>query len=239
VLSGQALSGQVLSGQAPSVRAPTARLLPESETIDLVPLIGKVRASPLDPPYIRELTRWYLWSIGAFLGAGAIAALASLASRWARGKTATSGSIVVLVAFWSSALVLGLVSTPLANRWSEGFVFTWPVSVFVIHQWVLVAVVGSTRPSSRKLPDWIAPAAVLSFVAVCAVYYDLCRRLNLPVAWVFLAGLLPSWLLAVPLAYRFPRVRGAWVWTLWTMALFSLYFWAAAGWLWLREYGRQ
>jgi hypothetical protein len=131
------------------------------------------------------------------------------------------------------AFLLGLAATPVANRLCDQFVFTWPVSVFVVHQAVLGVIVGSTRPSGTALPRWLAPTAAVVLVAACAAYYDLCRLLNLAMAWVFLMGLLPSWPLAVPLAYCGKRIRRTLTRTLWAAAAFSLYFWASAGWLWV------
>jgi len=40
-------------------------------------------------------------------------------------------------------------------------------------------------------PGWVAPAAVVAFVLACVVHYDMCRPLNLAVAWVFLVGFPP------------------------------------------------
>jgi len=249
------------AGQAqPAGAAPT----PEpaaGEPFDLVRLIGEEREYPFDPPDLAEFTRWYLWSLaGAFLGAGVIALVAGLACRSLVGRTKRSGArqgtpafggrrsapstlratfgapgpSVPSAVFWSAAFLLGLLTTPLANRLSQGFVFTWPASVFVMHQMVLVAVVGSTRRSGPKLPRWIAPAVVFAFVVACLAYYDLCRRLNLAVAWVFLVGFLPSWPLTVPLAHRIHKHGGFILPALWAVVAFTLFFWASAGCLWAR-----
>jgi hypothetical protein len=104
----------------------------------------------------------------------------------------------------------------------------------VVHQLVLVAVVWSAKQPVSRLPRWVAPVAVFAFVAMCGGYYDLCRRLNLAVAWVFLTGFLACWPLAVPLAYRFPKLRGAMGHALWAILAFTLYFWASAAVLWVR-----
>jgi len=99
---------------------------------------------------------------------------------------------------------------------------------------VLMAVVGSSRRSGPKSPGWVAPTAVFAFVLACVAYYDLCRRLNLAVAWVFLVGFLPSWPLTVPLAYLSPKFRGLILTALGAVVAFTLFFWASAGCLWLR-----
>jgi hypothetical protein len=118
-----------------------------------------------------------------------------------------------------------------ANRVSDGFVFTWPLSVFVVHELVLAAVASSQRISGKGVARWLGPAAAVGFVAVCAGYYDLCRLLNLPMAWVFLIGFIPSWPLAVPLALRLGRIQGAWSHWFWASSAFTLYFWASGAWL--------
>jgi len=108
--------------------------------------------------------------------------------------------------------------------------------VFVLHQIVLTAVVGSGRRSDADPPPWVAPAAVFAFVLACVAYYDLCRRLNLAVAWAFLAGFLPSWPLTVPLA-RIPPSRGSlFLRLVGILAAFSLFFWASAGCLWAHAF---
>lgn len=219
---------------APTDTMRPAALAAQGEPFDWVRLIGKEREFPFDPPDRAELTRWYLWSlVGAIGGAALIAAVAWLA---ALKKPAASRRPFACSVFWLGALVLGLALTPLANHMCEGFVFTWSASLFVVHQLVLVAVLGTTRRFGQRLSEWLAPLAVWGLVLVCLGYYELCRRLSLALAWVLLTGFLPSWPLAVPLAGRLLRAGGvAWTAVL-TVLAFSLYFWASAACLWLRAW---
>jgi len=246
------------SQQAQPDRATPAPEPPAGDPFDFVRILGKEREYPFDPPDLAEFTRWYVWSlVGPFWGAGVLALLARLILRSRAGgpeqgeprresceeagarrfapsvlHEAKPGWTIVSAVFWLSAFLLGLLTTPLANRLSDGFVFTLPASVFVVHQMVLTAVVRSGRRSDAAPPRWVAPAAVFAFVLACLAYYDLCRRLNLAVAWVFLAGFLPSWLLTVPIARQYTPRGGAFLQFVGLIAAFSLFFWASAGCLW-------
>jgi hypothetical protein len=214
--------------------APAAET-PASGPFDPVRLIGKEREYPFDPPDLIELTRWFLWSLGALLGAGLTSGSAGAACGRIRGSPPALAAHLPSMLFWLLAFTLGLATTPLANRLSEGFVFTWPVSVFVVHELVLAAVVWSQSHPEGRLARWAGPVAAVAMVATIAAYYDLCRLLNLPMAWVFLIGLVPSWPLAVPLARRLGSIRGVLVHTLWASAAFALFFWASAAWLWVHN----
>jgi hypothetical protein len=96
----------------------------------------------------------------------------------------------------------------------------------------LLAVVRSQRPTGTSLPGWIAILAVVGFIVVCVAYYDLCGRMNLAPAWVFLLGFLPSWPLAIPAARREADHRGLLGNALCIVLAFTLFFWgsAACGW---------
>ncbi len=76
--------------------------------------------------------------------------------------------------------------------------------------------------------------AVVAFVLACVVYYDMCRRLNLAVAWGFLVGFLPSWPLTVPLARLSPKYGWIGLPVFGAVLAFSLFFWTSAGCLWAR-----
>jgi len=217
-----------LAASAPSAAEPLL-----DEPADLVWLVGKEREYPFDPPGATELARWYVWSLLGSLASAAL--IAALVYGLAAGVPATWRRRVGCVVFWTAAFALGLVVTPLANRWSEGFVLTWPASIFVAHQVALGSILGSKRPAGAVFPRWVGPFAAICLVLVCVGYYDLCRRLSLAPAWVFLMGFLPSWPLAVPLAHRLLRDRGVWINALWVILTFSLYFWASAGCLWLKN----
>jgi outer membrane protein assembly factor BamB len=208
---------------------------PASEPFDLVRLIGREREYPFDPPDLNELTRWYLWSLGALAAAGLAAWLAGLACRRTGGSPSLLAARVPAALFWLLAIMLGLAATPVANWVSDGFVFTWPLAVFVVHELVLAAVVSSQRISGQRVARWVGPAAAVGLVAAFAAYYDLCRLLNLPMAWVFLIGLIPSWPVAVPLAHRLGRIQGVLSHWFWASAAFTLFFWASAAWLWVHN----
>jgi hypothetical protein len=138
--------------------------------------------------------------------------------------------------FWLVALVLGVAGTPLYNRLDEGFVFTWPVTLFAGQQLALMAILHARHNPQRGVLAWLSLAAVLGLLVVCLAYYDVCRRLTLAITWVFLMGFLPSWPLAIPAAASLLRRRRGWVVALWTLLAFSLYFWASSGFIFARTF---
>jgi outer membrane protein assembly factor BamB len=204
---------------------------PEGEPADLVWLIGREREYPFDPPDLRELTRWYLWSLLGSLGGAAIVAalIYGTAARVSPNPRLRLGRS----AFWTAVFLLAMAVTPLANRFEQGFVFTWPVAVFAAHQLALVAIVGSQRRTGSGLRGWLATCAVVGFVVVCVGYYELCRRLNLAPAWTFLMGFLPSWPAAIPAARRLLDHRSLLGNAICIVLAFTLFFWgsAACGWM--------
>lgn len=129
--------------------------------------------------------------------------------------------------FWSAAFVFGILGTPIFNRWTGTFIFTWPVCLFVAHQMAINTIVWSGQsPRPGRAEFWSLLAGVF-FLATCLAYYLACRRLSMATEWAFLLGFLPSWLIAVPTAYRFRRGVRLIGDVLWVLLAFTLFFWAA------------
>lgn len=213
-------------------RSPRVSPPPETtggEPADMVWLLGKEREYPFDPPDRAEWTAWYVWSLLGSLGGAAVAAMMFRLVTGRSPDRRRRSSIV----FWSAAFLLGLAMTPLANRCTDRFVLTWPVSVFVVHQFVLVAIFRSQRQPITTFARWAAPCAAILFVLFCFGYYELCRRLNVAPAWLFLLGFLPSWPFAIPVANRLLRGGKVGPTAVWIVLAFSVFFWssAAAGWV--------
>jgi hypothetical protein len=190
---------------------------------NLTRLIGAEREYPFELPDWRELTRWYLFSLGALIPAGLLAGVLW----WLRGGHWSRLSVAIV--FWGALAVFGIISTPLANRHWSGFVFTWPISLLAIHQIALAAVTWSRQPGRGNRAEWVAVAGASFLVLACLLYVKVTRQLSLAPAWYFVAMLPLAWPLAVPAARRIFR-PGSFVGDLlWMFAVFSVYFWAAAG----------
>ncbi len=196
-----------------------------STAFDFTRLVGGEREFAFDPPDLRELGRWYGFSMLLLVMAGAVGTLIHLALRF---KWPVAAQRLGRIGFYLAALLLAAAGTPVFNRCFDPFIFTWPACLFVVHQVTLNVVVWSGRRPEYKGSRWLAMLAALFFLAMCLAYYLVCRRLSLAIEWIFLMGFLPSWPIAVPTAYRLQR-QGHPIWDfLWAVASFSAYFWSAA-----------
>jgi hypothetical protein len=181
-------------------------------------------------PDMRELMRWYLFSLSALAAAGLIAGVTHGISRCGVRCSRLPAGVV----FWIGLVAFGIIATPLANRYWGHFVFTWPLALIAVHQIALGAVSWSKQPARRATADWIGIAGAGFLVLTCVVYFKLTRQLSLAPAWYFLAALPATWPLAVPAARRLcrpPRLTGD---ILWMLAIFSVYFWVSGGVMLLR-----
>ena len=133
------------------------------------------------------------------------------------------------IALWVGIPVLGVVATPLGNRFSSQFVFTWPVSLLAVHQFALATVFWARQPERGKTAAWCGALGAGFLVLACLAYYDVTRRLGLAPAWYFLPTFLAAWPLAVPAARRLVAAGSLLRDILWMLLTFSLYFSASAG----------
>lgn len=194
--------------------------------IPLNSLVGAERECPFELPDLRELSAWYGFSMGA-IGVSALIAAAVQGGLWRRNGPLARHAAVVL--FWVAVPVLGLLATPVSNRYSSQFVLTWPVTLLASQQIALIAVFWARQPGRGNQARWIAAGGTGVLIAACLAYYELTRRLTMAPAWYFLATLVASWPLALPAAWRSSRRLSLLNDVLWLLATFSLYFAASAG----------
>ena len=147
----------------------------------------------------------------------------------ARPRGLGGKSRLAMPLFFSLAFLFGGLATPVVNKSCGCFALSWPVCLFVAHQTTLVALLWAAPRRTSRVAPWVSLFAVLAFLGVCLLYFDLCRRAGLAPAWVFLFGFLPAWPAAVPAARKMLRGGPAWIQWLWIVVSFSLFFWAAAG----------
>ena len=203
--------------------------IPQSPRLNLARFVGGEREYAFDPADAGELGRWFAFSLVGVLG---VAALVAATVRLPVGmKWPSAGPRVGQGVFWSAAFILGVFGTPVFNRWTGSFVFTWPVCLFVAHQVTLNTVVWANRATSLKRAPWMALLATCLLVGVCLVYFLVCRRLSLATEWTFLLGFLPSWPIAVPAAYQFQRGHRPFRNFAWTLLAFTAFYWSAGAWL--------
>jgi hypothetical protein len=149
-----------------------------------------------------------------------------------RDAVAPCRLLVTRLVFWSSLPVLGVVTTALGNRLFGDFLFTWPAALFSVHQVVLAGMLWSHRHRDEGRARWLPLTAALSLLLACLVYYDLCRRCDLAMMWLFLVGLVPSWPLAVPAAHHMAAAVRPFRDMLGAALAFSAYFWISAAYAW-------
>ncbi|MGD0897882.1 MAG: PQQ-binding-like beta-propeller repeat protein [Thermoguttaceae bacterium] len=200
--------------------------IPKAHRLELAWLVGAEREYPFELPDLSELARWYVLSLGVVAAAGV---LATGVYGVFRLRCRQSARVSARIAFWLGILVLGVLATPLCNRFSGRFVFTWPVSLLAVHQIALGSVFWARQAERGKAAAWCwALGAGLLILALLA-YYDLTRRLSLAPAWYFVPAFLAAWPLAIPAARRLVRPGSLLGDLIWMLLTFSVYFWASGG----------
>jgi hypothetical protein len=224
--------------------ARTASQIPETRRWDAARLIGGERDCPADPPSRREFLRWYAHCLAGVLGGAALLAglTGAVVGGWQRWRM-RAGHVVerrnlgrwVRAVFALAAIALGVVWTWLGNRFSGEFVFTWPAGLFAVQQIVLGTVFWAGRHREVRAARWLPVVAALILLAACVGYYDLCRRCDLAMMWLFLVGLMPSWPRAVPAAYQTAVAVRPCRDMVGAAIAFTAYYWfsAAYAWWWL------
>jgi len=216
------------------VAATPSSLTPQPTRFDLLRLVGGEREYPFDPPGRRELRWWYIRTLlGVFVPAGVLAMCMQLA---VRVRWPLRSSIVGRVAFWCGAFVLGIAATPIWNRICEGFVFTWPASLVVALQALILVILWAQRHDRRKRARWLSLLGTIAFTAIIAGYFQVCRLLGMAMQWVYIPGLIIGFLVATPVGFLLARWGRPWSDWLGATVSFTVYFWAS-GWLlwWLLD----
>ncbi len=202
---------------------------------DLTFLLGHEREYMFDAPEFRDLARWFAVCLVVLIAA----ATATLPARRLNRRSTTPVFLIVCFLF-------GLVATPVAGRFAGEFTFTWPLALFAMYQFAVVAALRAKQathsPSSSLAhhsshfslltsPVTHARLAALALIGVCIGYYLLCRRLSLGMEWTYLVGLLPAWPLAVLAARELLADDHPIFWIGWNILAFTFYFGSSAAFL--------
>lgn len=193
--------------------------LPSRQRFDPGLLLGGEREYPATVPQLSEFALWFAWSLG-LLAVAAAATVATAAATELRGRWLEG-------AFWLAILLAGATGSALLHRFQDTYVFTWPLAL-----WAAFQLAVSFSWNARQAPFWSLPRARsygvgLALLALCGLYFHLCRWLGLAIEWSFLTGFigaLPAALVAAWLAAKY-RPRFAWQPALGYLASFSLYYW--------------
>lgn len=214
------LEQEHLAGARPASEIPQARKL------DLAWLVSGERDCPADPPDMGELVRWYSVSLVCALGGAAL--IAVLVWGIAARKWPNKSPLVVRTVFWGTLLLFGFAATPVGNRLGAPFLFTWPAALFVFHQLALAGIIWGHRRRQHRRSQWVPIASVFFLIIGCVMYFDICRRLDLAMMWVYLIGFLPSWPVTLIAAYQMAAHLKPLRDILWAVPAFTAYYWVSA-----------
>ena len=216
--------------------------IPQGQVQDLASiLIGFEPEYLFDLPTLNWLWRWYWASLLILSAAFAIVHLMQEVIQWVirkvygEAKSIRRQSNTASVFFCVLSFVAAAMGTTVFSRWTEEFIFTWPLCLYIAWQ---VAVANMSKRSVQKskrqrMQSWLA---VLFFLTTCMLYFLLCRRLSLVFEWVFLAGFFAA--LPFNLAGREWFANRSWK-SLWRLTMsglgFTAYFWASVAILFSRS----
>ncbi|HEY8748710.1 MAG TPA: PQQ-binding-like beta-propeller repeat protein [Tepidisphaeraceae bacterium] len=201
-----------------------ATTIPKTVHTNRTWLVGAERDYPFEMPDVRELKRWYLFSLCALAAAAMLAGITFGISRVGLAQQSERPAAIV---FWIGLFTFGTITTPLVNHFSAQFIFTWPLTLIAVHQIALAAVSRPRKPHQDKRIDWPAIASTGLLFLSCLLYFKLTKQLSLIPGWYFLLAFPAAWPLAVPAARRLHRPNSLAQNILWLFAVFTVYFWAA------------
>ena len=224
-----------------------ASAIPQGKFRDIASLLLGVEPEYLfDLPSITWLWRWYLISlIGILGGSFAIVQLCiglfKFASRHVTSREEKAFSWLERLetwAFWIVAFVLGALGTTVISKWTQEFIFTWHICLYVAWH-VAIANLSKRTESRNHLRRIQSIGALLFLLTTCLAYFLLCRRLSLLFEWAFLGGFFA----AVPFNLLSKNDRTGWFsrnrWTkTWQFILtglgFSAFYWSSVAILYCR-----
>lgn len=139
-----------------------------------------------DIPSDQWLTRWFavgmgLLVIGEVIG-WCVAGICSPARREAVRVGVSRGF----------PFIAGCLGTTLLSGWTNDFIFTWPVSLFVSFE-IAASHLRSRAAAVSNSRCWLDRLAVSLWLLTTLTYFLICRRLSLVFEWAFLVGPLGAW----------------------------------------------
>lgn len=160
--------------------------IPQGTTKDLSHILGVEPEYALDPPTWKWLTNWYFVSLAMFV-ASAVVAMPFM--RIPKGEPIAGqrpSQPISTIVFWVVAFCLGALLTRPLSELRGDFVFTWPVSLYVVfHATVYRVRLRKTDPAGQPVHDRIQ---LFVFALAAGFYYLACRMVSLVTEWVFLCG---------------------------------------------------
>ncbi|MDV6030161.1 MAG: PQQ-like beta-propeller repeat protein [Phycisphaera sp. RhM] len=88
--------------------------------------------------------------------------------------------------FLTLSMISCMAAGPLLSHAFNEFIFTWPGCLYLVFQHAIS--VAQFRRSDQHASRWHGRATAFGFIAMCYVYFVICREHNLVSAWVFLCA---------------------------------------------------
>ncbi|QDV49785.1 outer membrane protein assembly factor BamB family protein [Gimesia fumaroli] len=132
-----------------------------------------------DIPSPAWLASWFYWCLGLLIASLIVAAVPAcfVAAKRRMG--------VWTIGYRTLAFISGALGTTWISYWTQEFVFTWPLCLFIALEPVLASV---QFRNVKKTSFWRDRLPVVWFLFVFVLYFLLCRRLSLVFEWAFLAA---------------------------------------------------
>jgi hypothetical protein len=88
------------------------------------------------------------------------------------------------------AFFLGALGTTLLSQYQQEFYFTWVVCLYLTFEPVIGMLRKRKKDSLSVSQKWGERLMLIVFLAVCVLYFLMCKRLSLVFEWTFLSGFL-------------------------------------------------
>ena len=135
-----------------------------------------------DLPSPQWLWNWYCWSSGLLLASFILATAPAYCVRRDRRL------LTWIYSYRFLAFIAGALGTTWISYWTQEFIFTWPLCLFISLEPVLASVKIGNASKAPQISYWKDRFPLICFLFISILYYLVCRRLSLVFEWAFLAG---------------------------------------------------
>lgn len=226
-------SPELCAAMNASTRPPPGR----SWSVNLQTLATALGVRPSDThsiPSIRQFVSWYGFSLATIAIALPMAWMVGfiLAAKSVQPKLASCANSKpnYRILFLASLMLSGFTGPLVLSRWSNAFIFTWPVVIFAVLLATVEALPLAHRDANAARVRRRSLFVVSVFAAVCGLYFLACRELGLRAQWTFLTGFAAALPIAIIAKIYARRTPLPWPLNLILDVLgFTAYYWASVG----------